>query len=77
MAYFLQTIAQKYTQSTHTAIILSLEAVFGSIISMIVLKELFTMKMIIGCVSILSAILIIELKGSSSSNGSHETKKIS
>lgn len=77
VAYFLQTIAQKYTLSTHTAIILSLEAVFGSIISMIVLKELFTMKMIIGCVSILAAILVIELKGSSSSNGNHETKKIS
>lgn len=68
VAYFLQTIAQKYTISTHTAIILSLEAVFGSILSVIIMKEIFTIKMVIGCISILAAILIIELKGSSEEN---------
>jgi drug/metabolite transporter (DMT)-like permease len=30
IAYFLQMLAQKYTKSTHTAIILSLGVVFGS-----------------------------------------------
>lgn len=65
VAYFLQTIGQKYAHSTHTAIILSLEAVFGSILALIVLNEVFTFKMVLGCLSILAAILIIELNGSS------------
>lgn len=72
VAYFLQTIGQKYALSTHTAIILSLEAVFGSILALFVLGEVFTFKMVLGCLSILAAILIIELKGNSkedSSNG--------
>lgn len=65
VAYFLQTVGQKYALSTHTAIILSLEAVFGSILALMLLGEIFTFKMILGCASILAAILIIELKGSS------------
>ena len=65
VAYFLQTIGQKYALSTHTAIILSLEAVFGSVLALFILGEVFTFKMVLGCASILIAILIIELKGSS------------
>ena len=63
VAYFLQTLAQNYTKSTHAAIILSLEAVFGSILSVIVMSELFTLKMIVGCIIIFLSILVIELKG--------------
>jgi len=63
VAYFLQTLAQNYTKSTHAAIILSLEAVFGSILSVIVMSELFTVKMIVGCIIIFLSILVIELKG--------------
>ncbi|WZL72969.1 DMT family transporter [Clostridiaceae bacterium 35-E11] len=62
IAYFLQTVAQKYTISTHAAIILSLEAVFGSILSVILLGEAFTLKMVFGCIAIFAAILITELK---------------
>ncbi len=74
VAYFLQTYAQKYTLSTHTAIILSLEAVFGSVLSMFILGEIFTSKMVIGCASILLAILIIELKGEKKPDKSAENK---
>ncbi|WP_432409410.1 EamA family transporter [Wukongibacter sp. M2B1] len=63
IAYFLQTVAQKNTLSTHAAIILSMEAVFGSIFSIVLLKEAFTIKMAAGCLSILASILITELKG--------------
>lgn len=63
MAYFLQTFAQNYTKSTHTAIILSLEAVFGSLLSVIFMNEVFTPRMILGCVIIFASILVIELKG--------------
>ncbi len=76
IAYFLQTLAQKYTKSTHTAIILSLEAVFGSILSIIFLHEVFTTKMIIGCVIIFVSILAIELKGSGESKESPDGKEI-
>lgn len=70
VAYFLQTIGQKYALSTHTAIILSLEAVFGSILALMILGEVFTFKMLLGCGSILAAILIIELKGNSKEDSS-------
>lgn len=64
IAYFLQTFAQNYTKSTHTAIILSLEAVFGSLLSVVFMNEVFTPQMIVGCVIIFASILVIELKGS-------------
>lgn len=62
VAYYLQTLAQKYTLSTHAAIILSLESVFGSVFSVVLLGDIFTIKMIIGCLAILIAILVIEVK---------------
>ncbi|WP_243108713.1 DMT family transporter [Clostridium rectalis] len=62
IAFLIQNIAQKYTTATHTAVILSLESVFGSILSCILLDELFTYKMCIGCVIILLAIITAETK---------------
>lgn len=62
IAFLIQNIAQKFTTSTHTAIILSLEAVFGSLLSNLLLGELFTYKMFIGCVTIFIAIITAETK---------------
>jgi drug/metabolite transporter (DMT)-like permease len=62
LAFLIQNVAQKYTSPTHAAIILSLESVFGSILSTILLKELFTSKMFVGCVIIFIAILTAETK---------------
>lgn len=62
IAYFLQTVAQKYTISTHASIIMSLESVFGSILAVIILGESFTVKMVVGCIAIFAAILISELR---------------
>lgn len=76
IAYFLQTLAQKYTKSTHTAIILSLEAVFGSILAIIFMHEIFTPRMIVGCIIIFVSILVIELKGSGESIESTEVKEV-
>jgi len=56
-----QNVAQKHTTSTHTALILSLEGVFGAVAGAMVLGEIFTGKMIIGCVLIFVSILITEL----------------
>ena len=62
IAFLIQTVAQKYTTSTHTAIILSLEAVFGSIFAIIFLKEKLTIRFLIGCVSILVSVITTETK---------------
>ncbi|SHH02857.1 DMT family transporter [Tepidibacter thalassicus] len=62
MAFFLQTVAQKYTYSTHVAIILSMESVFGIIFSMMFLKENFSIRMFLGCIAILFAIITAETR---------------
>lgn len=62
IAFLTQNIAQKYTSSTHAAIILSLEAVFGSLLGIIILNENLTVKFIIGCVAILISVLASETK---------------
>lgn len=63
-AFLIQNIAQKYTTSTKTAIILSMESVFGSLLSFIILKEPFTMKFFVGCLAILLSIITTETKWS-------------
>jgi drug/metabolite transporter (DMT)-like permease len=62
VAFLLQTVAQKYTTETNAAIILSTEAFWGMIFSVIILNEILTMKMAIGAVLILMAIIISETK---------------
>jgi len=62
IAFFIQNVAQKYTTPTHAAIILCLESVIGSILSVIMLKEIFTSKMILGCLTIFIAIITTETK---------------
>ncbi|MBX4259228.1 DMT family transporter [Clostridium estertheticum] len=62
LAFIVQNVAQKYTTSTHTAIILCLESVFGCILSVVMLHEIFTSKMILGCLTIFLAIITTETK---------------
>ncbi len=61
-AFLIQTVAQKYTSSTHTAIILSLESVFGSTLAIIILKEALTVKYFIGSLAILFSVITSETK---------------
>ncbi|QZY55449.1 DMT family transporter [Crassaminicella profunda] len=61
-AYTVQNVAQKYTSSSHAAIILCLESVFGSLLAVVLLGEVLTMKMLIGCVIIFVGIIITETK---------------
>lgn len=62
LCYILQTASQRYLSETKSAIILSLEAVFGTVFSIIILHERITFKMIVGCLLILSAVIISEIK---------------
>ena len=61
LCYFLQTWAQKHVDETKSAIILSMEAVFGTVFSVILLQEEVTSRMILGSITILLAVLISEL----------------
>ncbi len=62
VAFFLQTVAQKYTTASRTAIILSTEAIFGTLFSVILLSEQLTVNMIIGGCAIFIAIITVETK---------------
>lgn len=62
VAFGIQTWSQQRTTSTETAVILSTEAFFGMIASIIMLGEKITGPMIIGAVLIFIGILIVEIK---------------
>lgn len=62
ICFFLQTVCQKVVDGTKAAIILSTEAVFGTIFSVIVLHELLTAKLIAGSILIFVAIITAETK---------------
>lgn len=64
IAYVCQNIAFQYTTATKGAIILSLEAFFGMVLSVLFLHEVLTGRMVTGAVLIMAAILITELKPS-------------
>ncbi len=62
IAFTIQNVAQKYTTATHAALILCLESVFGTLLSVWLLGESLTLKMILGCVLILLAIVTAETR---------------
>lgn len=65
ICYLLQTACQKYIDETKTAIILSMESVFGTIFSILILHEVVTVRMIIGCAVILAAVIISNMSETS------------
>ena len=60
VCFLLQTIGQKYTPASEVAIILTLEAVFGAIISVLFYHEQLSLRVACGFVLIFAAILISE-----------------
>lgn len=58
VAYLLQNICQKYTTDTKASIIISLEALFGCMLSTFMLGEIFTPKMMLGAVIIFVAVML-------------------
>lgn len=62
LAFLIQNVAQKHTTSSHAAIILCQESLIGAILSVIILKEIFTLQMVIGCMVIFIAVIITETK---------------
>lgn len=62
IGFLLQTKCQRLVDQTRAAIILSTESVFGAILSVIILHEVLTIRMIIGCIIIFVSIIIAETK---------------
>jgi drug/metabolite transporter (DMT)-like permease len=60
-AYFVQTVAQRFTSETKVAIIFTLEPVFAALFAFTVGAEVFTPRMIAGCALILAGMLLAEL----------------
>jgi len=60
IAYLLQNYSLKYLPSSLATLFLSLESTFGMLFSVIFLNEQLSVKMIIGCIIIFSAILLAE-----------------
>ncbi|WHY00082.1 DMT family transporter [Neobacillus sp. DY30] len=62
IAYLLQTVAQKMITETKAAIILCTESFWGMVFSVAILDEAMTIKMVLGAILILVAIIISETK---------------
>lgn len=62
VTFLIQNVAQKYTSPTHAGILMSMESVFGTILGIIFLNEVFTMQMLVGAVIIFTALILAETK---------------
>ena len=62
LCFFLQTIGQKYTPPSQAAVILTLESVFGTAISVILGEEVLTFNIALGFCLIFLAVLTSETK---------------
>jgi drug/metabolite transporter (DMT)-like permease len=61
-AFTIQTRAQAFTTPTHTALVLSLEPVFGAIFAYLLGGERLGGREIVGCALILAGMLVAEIK---------------
>lgn len=61
LCFLMQTMGQKFTSTTHAAIILSLESVIGSLLGVLVLSEKYSAITIVGFAVIFLAVLTAEL----------------
>ena len=62
IGFSLQVIAQKYTPANDAALIMSLEAVFAVLFGWLFLRESLLPIQIVGCVLILTAVVLIQVK---------------
>jgi len=60
IAMFTQTYCQRFIKPAAVSVILSTETVFGSLFAVLLMGEVFTAKMVVGCIAIFVAMLISE-----------------
>ena len=61
IAYTLQIIGQRYVKPSTAAITFSLEGVFGALSAWIILSQFLTHIQIVGCLLIITGVLIAQL----------------
>lgn len=62
VAFGIQTVAQRFTTSTHTALIFAAEPVFAGLFSLLLIGETLGPRQMLGCALILGGMLVAELK---------------
>ncbi|MFZ5634444.1 MAG: DMT family transporter [Bacillota bacterium] len=63
LAFLIQNKVQKFTSTTHTAIIFTMEPVFAGLGAYVLAGEMLTARQLAGCAMILAGMIIAELKG--------------
>ena len=61
VAYTLQIVGQKYTESTVASLLMCMESVFGVVCSAIIIKEKMTAWEVLGCVIMFVAIIVSQI----------------
>ena len=61
VAYTLQMIGQKYTESNAATLIMSLESVFAALAGWLILNEYMSLKEFAGCVLVFTAVVFSQL----------------
>lgn len=61
-AFGAQTVAQRFTTATHTALIFAMEPVFAALFSLLLIGELLGPRQVIGCCLILAGMLVAETR---------------
>ena len=62
LGFLLQNVGQKYTPPATAALLMSMESVFGTLSSVIFLKERISPKMLAGCAIVLFAVILAETR---------------
>ncbi|MCX7671289.1 MAG: DMT family transporter [Anaerolineae bacterium] len=63
LAFGVQTVAQRFTNATHTALIFAAEPAFAALFSYLLIGELLGPRQLLGCGLILAGMLLAELRG--------------
>ena len=63
VGYTLQIIAQKYTDPTIASLLMSLESVFALIAGAVLLGERMSLRELLGCIVMFTAIVLVQLRG--------------
>lgn len=62
LGFLLQIIGQRYVEPTLTGLVLTLESVFGTILSVLILKEAVTLNLLVGSGLIFSSIILCKIR---------------
>ena len=68
-AFGIQTVAQRFTTSTHTALIFSAEPVFAGLFSFLLTGEILGPRQLLGCALILAGMVVAEMRRPAPSAG--------